>query len=821
MCASGAKDKSPVVKSGPSTLPESSVPLWTGEGGRGIRLAVLAPELTASVGQRLSRDEEYLPGFVQGRLNDYLGGFSAMTILDRQNMDAVLAEQALSASDSYSDENYVGMGKLLNAQYILPCAIIKLPGGQYSLQLALTDTGTGERWASFTKNCALPDILQGTVVNEAAVELLAQMGVALTETGLRALAARRAVSAEAEAALAMGIAVQRGGGAFEAMTWYYEAAAYDPSLSEASGRINTLTASVTGTNAGQQVLSDYQQRMAWLDLLKECAAWFGEHPPFELVYDPEIILGDTDYATEKVDLSFRLAIAPSEPGFEALNGLVERLEATGKKAFWGFTGWPLGTVQGEAAATVFGGRGNLSFTVEAAALNEDGKTIGTGRVTLSGGPVRNFPGSLPTVLPPPGSNGIIRFTGVDANDLTDSLAIRITGINGKDAGESGYMRITASKSRCEALPPWQRAWQAWNGDRRAWETWNGNLQAWQMWQMWEKEAGGDYTRVFWFENNGRSLTITGYTGALKYFFIPPAINNVPVTAIGEYAFSDRYGWSGNQLTGVIIPNSVTSIGEGAFGDNQLTSVTIPNSVTSIGDHAFRNNQLTSVTIPNSVTSIGEGVFVYNQLTSVTIPNSVTSIGNSAFSKNRLTSVTIPNSVTSIGEGAFDGNQLTSVTIPNSVTSIGEGAFVYNQLTSVTIPNSVTSIGEDAFSSNQLTGVIIPNSVTSIGDHAFRNNQLTSVTIPNSITSIGEFAFTGNQLTSVTIPNSVTSIGRWAFSFNQLTSVTIEKDVKLGVKMSPVRGGGSSFSDEFDRYYNRNGKKAGSYTYANRGWSGPK
>ena len=88
---------------------------------------------------------------------------------------------------------------------------------------------------------------------------------------------------------------------------------------------------------------------------------------------------------------------------------------------------------------------------------------------------------------------------------------------------------------------------------------------------------------------------------------------------------------------------------------------------------------TSVTIPNSVTSIGEGAFYgCSGLTSVTIPNSVTSIGPYAFGWCRgLTSVTIPNSVTSIGGNAFsDCVNLTSVTIPNSVTSIGRGAFSF-------------------------------------------------------------------------------------------------------------------------------------------------
>jgi len=84
---------------------------------------------------------------------------------------------------------------------------------------------------------------------------------------------------------------------------------------------------------------------------------------------------------------------------------------------------------------------------------------------------------------------------------------------------------------------------------------------------------------------------------------------------------------------VAIPNSVTSIRYGSFGNNQLTSVVIPNTVTSIWDFAFKDNELTSVTLPNNVTSIGEWAFDNNQLTEVTIPNSVTSIEDRAFADN--------------------------------------------------------------------------------------------------------------------------------------------------------------------------------------------
>lgn len=134
---------------------------------------------------------------------------------------------------------------------------------------------------------------------------------------------------------------------------------------------------------------------------------------------------------------------------------------------------------------------------------------------------------------------------------------------------------------------------------------------------------------------------------------------------------------------IVIPSEVT------FDD-----MTFP--VTGIGDYAFEYNvglqeievgggyqppvsPITSVTIPNTVTSIGVGAFSgCNRMTSITIPSGVTTIEASTFAGcTGLTSIVIPNTVLTIGENAFNGcSGLTSVILSSKVSDIGDKAF-YN------------------------------------------------------------------------------------------------------------------------------------------------
>ncbi|MBR3417730.1 MAG: leucine-rich repeat protein, partial [Oscillospiraceae bacterium] len=87
--------------------------------------------------------------------------------------------------------------------------------------------------------------------------------------------------------------------------------------------------------------------------------------------------------------------------------------------------------------------------------------------------------------------------------------------------------------------------------------------------------------------DGEGIRILSYAGKEYDLTIPAEINRLPVTEIGEEAFSQ----TGIYFNSIVLPDSIRRIGAGAFKFNPLLSeIDIPESVTEFGRDAFYNTK---------------------------------------------------------------------------------------------------------------------------------------------------------------------------------------------------------------------------------------
>jgi len=236
-----------------------------------------------------------------------------------------------------------------------------------------------------------------------------------------------------------------------------------------------------------------------------------------------------------------------------------------------------------------------------------------------------------------------------------------------------------------------------------------------------------------------TVTIAAYSGTegTETGDVIYPVNEIPISALAYKA----------SLTSVVMPSSITSIGNDAFNNCTELSGTlvIPSSVITIGDFAFNScSKLTGIlTIPSSVTSIGTYAFggCSGFTGQLTIPSSITSIKRRTFREcEGLTGpLTIPSSVTNIGEEAFQNcfGLSGQLSFSSSDITIEESAFIYcSKIESIKFADDLSSssktiIGRSAFAlCSGLTGsLIISGSDIYIGRNAFEDcNGLKSVIV---------------------------------------------------------------------------------------------
>jgi hypothetical protein len=442
---------------------------YDGTGGKGISLAILAPQVTG-----LEEDLNYLSTLVQGVFVSNFSTYSAISVLDRANLDKLFAE---TLSGYYEDdaEGVISLGHMTNADYIMTGTITKT-SSDYALQMQIASSADGMTKASYSGRCTIVELDNFTGIRQASLELLQKMGVELTDLARMELAgAVTANHVNAQTALTQGITAQRTGTIVEALTYYYEAKEYDPGLLEATSRLNILANTITSGNIGEDVRNDIQRRNAWLKILTECEVFFKEHLPYEIIYNSEITKGRIDYVKETVDLSFEIESRPTS-GYKVIENILDGLTKTEKREEWGFGYWPMDSnlfprkPQRDVSSTsVDMHKNERIITITVSLQNDQGKIIATQTIDLnnktafvldtkpydwySRGNYQHW-GQRPNYgwiylyntcrFDLTGDSSIVNFRNVNANDITDRLTIKfetIDRIDAETASKNSYVKI--------------------------------------------------------------------------------------------------------------------------------------------------------------------------------------------------------------------------------------------------------------------------------------------------------------------------------------------------------------------------------------------
>ncbi|MDE6194661.1 MAG: leucine-rich repeat domain-containing protein [Muribaculaceae bacterium] len=201
------------------------------------------------------------------------------------------------------------------------------------------------------------------------------------------------------------------------------------------------------------------------------------------------------------------------------------------------------------------------------------------------------------------------------------------------------------------------------------------------------------------------------------------------TGITEVPASACEGRS--HLSTVMLPETVTKIGNKAFYGTNFYQINIPSSVETIGNEVWRDTPLLYISfMENSkLSSIGEYTFRGTRIMEFDMPNTVTSIGSYLFYNcTALTKLHLSEGLTIIPSyTAYQCAALKDINIPSNLTDINSNAFYKTGFTSVDLPESLQSIGSEAFAYSSLEYLFLPKNVSTLGEAAFEySSQLKEI-----------------------------------------------------------------------------------------------
>ncbi len=271
------------------------------------------------------------------------------------------------------------------------------------------------------------------------------------------------------------------------------------------------------------------------------------------------------------------------------------------------------------------------------------------------------------------------------------------------------------------------------------------------------------------------------------------------TQISSYAFAENA-----LLQSINLPDTLDSIGTYAFDNcGSLQDILLPNNLQTIDYYAFRNAHLITVIVPNSVTSIGAGAFQGCPLESITLPfigrtgktdQTSESVFGYIFGKYESKTYSKPQGTVYQGWGYRKyGHLITEISGPNyGYNNDYYADYYYIPLTLKTVViTDATLIPYGSFQNcDFIENITVPSTVTKISNFAFKNCQkIRNMSFGTALTSIGMYAFADcSALETIAIPDTVGNIGSYAFnncnSLSRMNS-SVDGNIALPIGVTSV------------------------------------
>ena len=281
--------------------------------------------ISPPVSKNLEAADNWIPLFIQGQITADFQNYSDFKVIDRNCDDALTAEQKKMEllADVNNDTLNIQYAELLAADYMVAINIIK-KGSSFFLDCKILDVKTSQNVGKVYSNSDISEnsLTDGSIIHLASYELLRGIGVSgprLEELKNKSSSSQNSsffAENDAQKNVAKGIVAEQNGSNIEALTYYIKAKKKNKNLDEATKRMASLSATVSGGNFGKQAKNQIKQFKEWDTLLREAAELIAENPPeYRLMYFSDVNMDKINYSGESVFFSI------GEPYLKQTNGI--------------------------------------------------------------------------------------------------------------------------------------------------------------------------------------------------------------------------------------------------------------------------------------------------------------------------------------------------------------------------------------------------------------------------------------------------------------------------------------------------------------------